>query len=607
MATDGKLLPVEFKPGFSKNATEFESQARWINGDKVRFQDGRFERIGGCTVRDTSKNIPGIPRFSFGWETLEGRSLIAFGSEKDFVITSGYSVYSILPVLSTVLAADITQIDVTSGSSKISVTFTSAHPFIEKDVMAFSADLTIGSVSLFPKDIYQFVPADSTTTVAVFETSNTFASTETVTTSLPDVQRLVPEGSPDNTASFGWGAGTWGSGPWGGPSTSGTGVPIRVRQWSGENYGEDFVFCPDGNTVFYWNYDASTYTRPTALSNAPSTVGTVFVAEPSPNIVTLGSVPFGGTDYDPMLVRWSSDIDPNDWDPTTSGGTAGGIRLHGGSRIVGYQKTRRETLISTDTTLFIMSPVPGSVFGFESIAENCGFISKRATVSIDGLVYWMGRGSFFVFDGSVQPIRSTMNDEIFERREPNSINFGQIDKIHSGVNRDFNEIWWFYPSRDSIEIDRYVVYNYKENFWFGGTWDRTTWLGDSVFRSPLATSPEGVVYDHEVGFSDAGEPLNSFIVSGEFDIGEGDDIMYADRFIPDFVMGGNLQLYVKSRKFPGSTNFQEIGPFEVTATTDRIDLGIRGRSLQLRFINNEGISYFREGLNRLEVQADGKR
>jgi hypothetical protein len=49
---------------------------------------------------------------------------------------------------------------------------------------------------------------------------------------------------------------------------------------------------------------------------------------------------------------------------------------------------------------------------------------------------------------------------------------GCIDYIFNDVNRDadqqgwavsnqqYNEVWWFYPSGGSLEIDRYVMLNY---------------------------------------------------------------------------------------------------------------------------------------------------
>ena len=41
-------------------------------------------------------------------------------------------------------------------------------------------------------------------------------------------------------------------------------------------------------------------------------------------------------------------------------------------------------------------------------------------------------------------------------------NFEERDKVHAGVNSEFGEILWFYPSKSSTEIDSYVAYNYIE-------------------------------------------------------------------------------------------------------------------------------------------------
>ena len=51
--------------------------------------------------------------------------------------------------------------------------------------------------------------------------------------------------------------------------------------------------------------------------------------------------------------------------------------------------------------------------------------------------------------------------------------FDQQSKVVAGVNSEFSEVWWFYPSKSSATNDRYVIYNYQEKVWYFGNLTRT--------------------------------------------------------------------------------------------------------------------------------------
>ena len=108
-----------------------------------------------------------------------------------------------------------------------------------------------------------------------------------------------------------------------------------------------------------------------------------------------------------------------------------------------------------------------------------------------------------------------------------------------------NEIWWFYPSVNSLENDKYIVFNYLENLWYYGSLSRTAIIDASstVRIYPQAAAPDGYLYDQERGLDDGSTTpatgVASFIESSDFDIGEGDRFMLTQRIIPDLTFNGS--------------------------------------------------------------------
>ena len=52
---------------------------------------------------------------------------------------------------------------------------------------------------------------------------------------------------------------------------------------------------------------------------------------------------------------------------------------------------------------------------------------------------------------------------------------------------NFSEIIWYYCSKTSNQIDRYVIFNYLENSWYFGNLARSTYQDNGVELNPLAT------------------------------------------------------------------------------------------------------------------------
>jgi hypothetical protein len=303
--------------------------------------------------------------------------------------------------------------------------------------------------------------------------------------------------------------------------------------------------------------------------------------------------------------------------PTT---TAGELRIGTGSEIVSAVQTKQQIIIMTDVSVHAMQFIGAPfTFGLQEVSSSISIAGPNAAVAVGDAVFWMGKNEFYVYDGAVRQIPCGVKEYVFS-----NINSAQFLKIYAGHMSSFSEVWWLYPSASSQENDRYVVYNYEQNVWYYGELSRTAWLDRNVLNNPIAVSPDGYIYYHEVGFDDGStnppSALNSYVESSVVDIGDGDQFMFATRVIPDLTfrestnLTPTVNLTLKARNFPGGAYFaSDTDPVTKTATlpveqfTNQLFVRLRGRSMSLRIESNQtGVSW-RLGDPRLDLRTDGRK
>jgi hypothetical protein len=323
-----------------------------------------------------------------------------------------------------------------------------------------------------------------------------------------------------------------------------------------------------------------------------------------------------------MFVRFSNQEDIAQFAESATN-TAGGQRLTDGSRIVSAVRSRGQILIFTDTSLHAMQYLgPPYTFGFQQLGANCGCMGPNAAADVNGLAFWMGTEAFYMFDGTVKKMACTVQDYVFK-----DLNVIQGDKTFVGVNSQFNEVTWWYCSFTSDFIDRFVTFNYLEGVWSTGTMARTAWADIGTYQRPIAseydptsneatlsaiqglTAGRSVIYNQEDGFDANGAPIYAYIVSGYFDLGDGDSMLFMKRFIPDFKnQAGNLTVRLLLRPYPqASASPSSLDPYVITPTTQKVDTRARGRQIQLTIESTELNTNWRFGTLRLDLQPDGLR
>jgi hypothetical protein len=241
------------------------------------------------------------------------------------------------------------------------------------------------------------------------------------------------------------------------------------------------------------------------------------------------------------------------------------------------------------------------VYRFDVLGQNCGAISPNPMVALNSTAWWMSPDGFFVFNGQTQSMNCPVWTKVFS-----DFNQKQQDKIVAGLNSQFNEVRWDYPSAGAVENDRYVIHNYLSDIWYLGQINRTYWEDAPVFSTPLATDSAGNIFYQEVGTDAAGQAMQTTLTSGYFDLVDGQDFAYLDSIIPDFQITGRAQITINAQNTPGG-RVSSYGPYQVTSATKEIPVRIRARQISLTVSSNTIGTSWRLGAMRFRVRPDGRR
>jgi len=616
---------LNIKPGIDKQNTEYGAEGGYTDGDNIRFRYGLPEKIGGWqgfVGQDTY--LVGMPSEVFTWTSLTGVPYAIVGTTKKLYVATGGVWSDVTPIRETTAVGAVT-FSAATGSAIIEVTDNS-HGALAGDFVTFS-----GAVSLGGNITAAILNSEYEITSVV--SSNIYTITAPVTADASDSGSggasvvgayQLAVGSDVDYFDFGFGTGTWGLSTWGTPRPAATATALASRVWQFDNYGEDIVCQLVNGPAYYWDLSAGLASRATLLSGAPTKSTYALTPAPERHLVCFGTETVIGSPstQDPMFVRFSNQEDITQFVESATN-TAGGQRLTDGNEIVTAVRSRGQILIFTDTSLHGQQYLgPPFTFGFQQLGSNCGCIGPHAAIEVNGLAFWMGTEAFYVFDGTVKKLACTVQDYVFK-----DLNQVQKTKVHVGLNSQFNEVTWWYCSFTSDYIDRYVTFNYLENVWSIGSMARTAWVDLSAYPKPISTkyyengtqatistiygltAGRAIVYQQETGTNDNGVPMPNYLVSGYFDIGDGDSMLFMKRFIPDFKnQVGDLTIRLLLRPYPQATaSPSSLDPYVITPTTNKVDTRARGRQISLRIENDELDSFWRFGTLRVDIQPDGLR
>jgi len=637
------LSKLQFKPGVNREVTAYTNEGGWFDVDYVRFQKGFPEKIGGWQKRSANSFL-GSCRALHPWVSLSLDQYLGVGTNLKYYIDEGGYYNDITPIRVTTSAGDVT-FSAATGSSVITVSDT-AHGAVVNDFVTFSGAASLGgsiTADVLNQEYYvtEVIDADSYTIVA--RAADTSIADITVNGQLvPSTVSATGSDSGNGGSSVigayqintgldidisgaGWGAGTWSRGSWSSASSDAI-VTNTLRLWTHDNFGEDLLMNVRDGGIYYWDQTGGLSSRAVDITSlaggtsVPTVAKQILVSDRDRHVLAFGCDTEGSPGVqDPLAIRFSSQESLTDWQ-TTATNTAGELRLGSGSEIVTALETRQQILVFTDTTLYSMQFLgPPFTFGVNSLSENITIAGPNAAIAVDDNVFWMGQSEFYVYSGSVQRLPCMVRDYIFS-----DLNDGQIEKVNASLNTQHSEIWWFYPSSNSDEVDKYVVYNYQEKVWYYGTFGRTAWIDRGIFDFPFAANVDGFVYEHEIGFDDGTtDPVSAipaYIQSSPIDIGDGEQFMLLRRMIPDVDFKSstaalpdvNITLDVKNAP-DGTYNRSQTDAFVKTQAasvdnrTEQLYFRLRGRQMRFKIASDELGVDWRLGSPRIDIRPDGRR
>jgi len=438
---------------------------------------------------------------------------------------------------------------------------------------------------------------------------------------------------------------TSGSNAWNGwgVAAAGTGVGQQLRLWSQSNYGENLIFNPRGGALYYWDVNANpnTFDRGVVMA-AGTTVGGSVMDSTSPSVANLVMVSdssrfvicFGTNDptgvyatvaQDPLQIRWSQQEEYYTWTPSPTN-QAGDYRLSRGSEIIAAQQTRQEILVWTDAAIYSMQYLgPPYVWGFQIMGDNISIAGPNVVSVANNVTYWMGTDKFYMYSGRVETLPCTLRQYVYD-----DINMQQSYQFFSSTNEGYNEIWWFYCSANSTAIDKYVVFNHLERTWYYGTMARTAWLDSPLRDVPMSAGYNGQLIYQETGNDDGttnpASPIEAYVQSSDFDIGDGHNFGIVWRIIPDVTFDGSdvaapsLDFTVRPRQNPGANYGTSDSPTvtsnvsfaneryaTVQQFTEYAYVRIRGRQMAFKVSSNDLGVAWQLGTPRIDVRPDGRR
>jgi len=632
------LQKLQFRPGINRDLTNYSNEGGWFECDKVRFLNGYPEKLNGWATYAPS-SILGTCRALFGWITSFDDNFLAIGTSSKVYIEVGTNLNDVTPLRDSPSATmTIHAFSATNTSATIAVEAT-AHGTNTGNFVTFSGASSLGGnitadvlnqnyeITEIDADNYSISAA---VTANASDTGDGGASAEG--------SYEIPIGNGTLTYGYGWTTSTWARLGWGSGSLQPVILPLTI--WFFDNFDNDLVMninVGGKGAIYYWERGALTDpgpslgTRAIKLSavtefggvsvtpkNVPAEVGQIMVSQNDRHLLAFGASPFSGLDteedtgtFDPLLIRFADQDNPEDFKPTTTN-SAGFLRVSSGSRIVAAFRTRQETLVFTDMSVHSLQFLGTTeVFSLQELETNISICSPRCIAVASNVLFWMGTDKFYLYNGRVDTLPCTLRDHVF-----NDLNFDALTYVYAGTIEAHNEIWWFYPSKDSDTNDSYVTYNYKDNLWFYGKLNRSAWLDANLRQFPQAVG-ENTLFDHENGVDADGSAMESFITSSDFDIGDGDKFTLVRRIIPDVDFTGSnaaeprVKMTVKPRDFPGSTyrieDDRNVIETSVGVYTDQVYLRARARQIGFKITSDTLGTMWKLGSPRLDGRPDGRR
>ena len=637
------LVELKVQPGVYRNGSVREAKGRYYDANLVRWKNSKLKPIGGWEKTTTSA-ITGKGRTMLPFRDNDGASYIAVGTSSNLYIYTGKTSVATAVTPTSPLAfnagSDVSAVGTGFGSGPYNGDTVLASATYTADTIsaATSDDSFNDSVSGFDLDDYEvndliqvsgFIGGSASANNKTYANSHriTAITTSKITVGGSNLTTDANTGpAVDITISKARGFNQ--------DYTATTALVTTANLWSFDTWGEYLIGCCDSDgRIWYWNPANTVSTEALIVNTYAPTENTSILVSKERHLIAFGA---GGN---PKKIQWctsanfslATDATNNAWYPTITN-SAGSFEIDTTGKIKSAITVADIILVNTDIDCHEMRYVGAPyIYSRRKIAGSCGIISRQAAAAVTGFAAWMSYdGTFFIYDGSVRPLPCDVSKHISD-----DINTVQTDLFYASANSLNNEIWWFYVSSAGSDIDRYVIWNYAENWWSIGQLERTAFTDIGVFSNPLGISTDGHIYEHEkarVGSSVRGAGVQdpstltllsqndrtlsfgldsssdnemTYAETGAFEVGIGDRFANVKTMITDTIVGDNA-LSFKVYSALNSDSAETVSSNYDLGTDGYTHLRETGRHLRLR-IQAPFDQDFEIGPCRVQVSAGAKR
>ena len=661
-----KVTTLSVKPGIQRDGTQFASDT-FVDGEWVRFQRGMPRKIGGyngiflnangisrgmtmTSVNGLNYVVSGYNNGLEQWSTdnddgvgFGPTTLYPIGSIASFSITAVGSLYTNGTYTAVALqggagsGAKATVVIAAGVVSTVTITTTGTGYQIGDVLTVLAASVggtgsgfsgTVGSLDYYSNNnlnLWQFdIGYDSTggatnqlvahpglNLVAIDNTTNTrplYGAFPSTTYQMSPVGVFTAAGTTNSTTIFT--LTTANSAVGAGVSISGSGIPAGTT-----------VVSVVGTAV---------------TMSAAATASASITATFDNNISVSGGVvmlhPYLFVYGNNGLIQNCAAGDFNNWTSSDSnannvstGKIVKGLPIRGGT-------TSPSGLFWALDSVIRVSYNPTTVGGltyywrYDLLTSQSSIMSSQCVIEYDGIFYWCGVDRFLCYNGVVQEIPNTINQNYFF----DNLNYAQRQKVWVSKVPRFGEIWWFYPKGDATECTDAIIYNVREKTWYDAGQSpgarRSAGAFSEVFRYPVwsgnevNTQGKYTIWQHEKGVNQIYltnvnairsmfETCNLGLVTG----GPGNpqivgDNLWAriDRVEPDFVQEGEMNVVVTGKGYANDDDI-ESAPYVFDGTTLKVDMREQRRELRLRFESNTQNGNYQMGKILISVEGGDVR
>ena len=265
-------------------------------------------------------------------------------------------------------------------------------------------------------------------------------------------------------------------------------------------------------------------------------------------------------------------------------------------------------------------------WAYDLVSSQTSIMSSSSVIEYDGIFYWAGVDRFLSYNGVVQEIPNSNNQNYFF----DNVNMTQRQKVWATKVPRYGEIWWFYPKGDATECTDAIIYNVRDKTWYDAGEAigarRSAGVFSEVFFKPIWAGNEAntegkyTLWQHETGV-DSIYLTNVDAVQSYFEtysigtlgglVGSvqqpGDNLWTRlERIEPDFVQEGDMTVVVTGQGYADDT-VVDSDPYVFSPGTLKIDMREQRREMRLRFESNTAGGTYQTGRVLLSITTGDVR